>query len=281
VSSPFDSLFVVKVGGEIVRSPDLIPLAGDLVALRRAGHAVVVVHGGGPQVTDLQTRLGQEPQIIAGRRVTDAAALEVLKMAVAGSVNVDLCAAIVRAGGAPVGLHGASALAIRANRRPPTVVAGGGDLPIDFGLVGDVQGVNDALFELLLGAAYIPVVACLGADEAGAVYNINADAVASRLARALSASVLVLVTEVGAVLSNPADPSSRIARLAKSDAMRAIDAGVVRGGMIPKVTEGFLALEKGVRSVLIVGKLQEGDLARALTAPGSTGTLLTADQHPS
>jgi len=268
---PFSSVFVVKVGGEIVRSPDLVPLARDVVALRRAGHAVVVVHGGGPQVTDLQTRLGHEARIIAGRRVTDAAALEVLKMAVAGSVNVDLCAAIVRAGGAPVGLHGASALAIRATRRPPTVVAGGGD---DFGLVGDVQGVNEELFGLLVGATYIPVVACLGADEEGAVYNINADVVASQVARALSATVLVLVTEVGAVLSDPADPSSRIARLSKADAMRAIDAGLVRGGMIPKVTEGFLALEKGVRSVLIVGKLQEGDLARALTAPGSTGTLL-------
>jgi acetylglutamate kinase len=271
------SVFVVKVGGEIMRSADLEPLARDIVKLRGGGHAVVVVHGGGPQVTELQARLGQEPKIVAGRRVTDAAALEVLKMGVAGIVNVDLCAALVRAGGAPVGLHGASALAIRASRRPPTIVAGGGDLPIDFGLVGDVRGVNEDLFAMLIGAAYIPVVACLGADEGGAVYNINADAVASQLARALSAQVLVLVTEVGAVLSDPSDPSSRIARLTKTDAMRAIDEGRVRGGMIPKLTEGFAALEKGVRSVLIVGKLLEGDLLRALTAPGSSGTLLATD----
>src|SRR5262245_45501868 len=130
------SAFVVKVGGEIARPPDLGPLALDLVELRRAGHAVVVVHGGGPQVTELQGKLGQKPNIVAGRRITDAAALEVLKMSVAGVVNVDLCAAIVRAGGAPVGLHGASALAVRARRRPPTVVAGGGEEPVDFGLVG-------------------------------------------------------------------------------------------------------------------------------------------------
>jgi acetylglutamate kinase len=271
------SVFVVKVGGEIMRSADLEPLARDIVKLRGGGHAVVVVHGGGPQVTELQARLGQEPKIVAGRRVTDAAALEVLKMGVAGIVNVDLCAALVRAGGAPVGLHGASALAIRASRRPPTIVAGGGDLPIDFGLVGDVRDVNEDLFAMLIGAAYIPVVACLGADEGGAVYNINADAVASQLARALSAQVLVLVTEVGAVLSDPTDPSSRIARLTKTDAMQAIDEGRVRGGMIPKLTEGFAALEKGVRSVLIVGKLLEGDLLRALTAPGSSGTLLATD----
>jgi acetylglutamate kinase len=270
------SCFVVKVGGEIARSADLGPLARDLVDLRSAGHAVVVVHGGGPQVSELQTKLGQKPNIVAGRRITDAAALEVLKMSVAGVVNVDLCAALVRAGGSPVGLHGASSLAIRARRRPPTVVAGAGKAPIDFGLVGDVTGINDDLFARLTGAEYIPVVACLGADDQGAVYNINADAVASQLARSLSAEALVLVTEIGAVLADPADPSSRIARLTKSDALRAIDEGKVKGGMVPKLTEAFAALEQGVRSVLVVGRLAPGDLVRAIARPGSVGTLLTS-----
>jgi acetylglutamate kinase len=271
------SSFVVKVGGEIARSPDLEPLAKDLVDLRRAGHAVIVVHGGGPQVTELQRKLGQVPNIVAGRRITDEAALEVLKMGVAGIVNVDLCAALVRAGGSPVGLHGASALAVKAQKRPPTVVAGAGDTSIDFGLVGDVTGVNEELFQLLVQAGYIPVVACLGADASGAVYNINADAVASQVARTLSAAALALVTEVGAVLADPADPSSRIARLSKQEADRAIGEGRVRGGMIPKLTEGFAALERGVRAVIVVGKLASGDLARALTSPGSAGTLLTLE----
>jgi acetylglutamate kinase len=266
---------VVKVGGEIVRSPDLMPLARDLVALCKEGHAVVVVHGGGPQVTELQKKLGQEPNIIAGRRVTDPAALEVLKMSVAGSVNVDLCAALVAAGGSPVGLHGASSLVVRAKKRPPVVVAGGGDAPIDFGCVGDVTGVNDALLALLIGGGHIPILACLAADEAGNVYNINADAVASQLARALDAEALVLVTEVGAVLADPRDPSSRIARLTSAATQDAIAKGSIAGGMIPKLTEGFAALDKGVRSVLVVGKLAAGDLARAVTSPGSVGTVLT------
>lgn len=266
---------VVKVGGEIVRSSDLPPLTRDLVALQKEGHAIVVVHGGGPQVTELQRKLGQEPIIVAGRRVTDAAALEALKMSVAGAVNVDLCAAIVAAGGAPVGLHGASSLVVRARKRPPVVVAGGGDKPIEFGCVGDVIGVNEALLALLLGAGHIPVVACLAADEHGAVYNINADAVASHMARALDAEALVLVTEVGAVLRDPADPSTRIARLTQADTKQAIADGHIRGGMIPKLTEGFAALDQGVRSVLVVGKLGPGDLAHAVTAPGSVGTVLT------
>ena len=266
---------VVKLGGEIARSSDLPPLAQDLVALQKGGHAIVIVHGGGPQVTELQRKLGQEPTIIAGRRVTDAAALEALKMSVAGAVNVDLCAALVAAGGTPVGLHGASALVVRAKKRPPVVVAGGGDAPIDFGHVGDVVGVNEPLLALLLGAGHIPVVACLAADERGAVYNINADAVASNMARALDAEALVLVTEVGAVLADPADPSTRMARLTQADAKQAIADGHIRGGMIPKLTEGFAALDQGVRSVLVVGKLKAGDLARAVTSPGSVGTVLT------
>jgi acetylglutamate kinase len=266
---------VVKLGGEMVRSSELLPLARDLVALQKGGHSVVVVHGGGPQVTELQRKLGQEPKIIAGRRVTDVAALEVLKMSVAGSVNVDLCAALIGAGGAPVGLHGASALVVRANKRPPVVVAGGGDAPIDFGCVGDVVGVNEGLLALLLGAGHIPVVACLGADETGAVYNINADAVASQMARALDAEALVLITDVSAVLSDPADPATRMARLTHAEAKQAIADGHVRGGMIPKLTEGFAALDQGVRSVLVIGKLGAGDLTRAVTNPASLGTVLT------
>ncbi|HEX9298228.1 MAG TPA: acetylglutamate kinase [Polyangiaceae bacterium] len=268
------SCYVIKLGGEIARSSYLESLAQDLVALGSTGHAVIVVHGGGPQVTELQGKLGQQPKIVAGRRVTDAAALEVLKMAVAGIVNVDLCAAVVRAGGSPVGLHGASALTLRACRRPPVVVAGAGEEAIDFGWVGDVIGVNEQLLELLVGAGHIPVVACLGADERGTVYNINADAVASDLARSLGAAALVLVTDVGAVLSDPSDPSSRLARLTQADAERAIAAGQIKGGMIPKLTEGFAALAKGVPAVFIVGRLAGGDLVRAIDSPGLVGTLL-------
>ena len=138
-----------------------------------------------------------------------------------------------------------------------------------------MTGVNEALLSLLVGASYIPVIASIGADEQGNVYNINADVVASGVARALSAAALVLVTEVGAVLSDPKDPSTRIPRLTKAEATRAIDEGTIRGGMIPKLTEGFAALEQGVRSVLIVGRLTPGDLVRALENPGSVGTTLT------
>jgi acetylglutamate kinase len=271
-----DDFVVIKLGGEVVASPSMAAVAADVAEMQSRGEHVVLVHGGGAQATDLQKRLGQVPHLVAGRRVTDADALEVVKMVVAGKMNVDVCAALVAAGAQPVGLHGASSLAIRATRRPPRVVAGGGPDPIDFGLVGDVTGVNRALLELLAKGGYVPVLACLGADERGVVLNINADVVANRVAIALDAKALVLVSDVPGVLRDLADPSSRIARLSVAEGRKAIAEGVVTRGMIPKLEESFAAIAEGVRAVHIVGRLERGGLAREVADAGSVGTVLTA-----
>jgi len=249
-------------------------VAADVAEMRSRGERIVVVHGGGPQATDLQKKLGQSPKIVAGRRITDGEALEVMKMVVAGKVNVDACAALIAAGAEPVGLHGASALAVRADRRPPRVVTGGGPDAIDFGFVGDVAGVNRSLMALLSDAGYVPVVACLGADARGNVYNINADTVANRLAIALDAKALVLVSDVPGVLRDVADPGTRIARLNIAQGKEAIAAGVVTKGMIPKLEESFAAIAEGVRAVHIVGRLERGQLALEVARPGSVGTVL-------
>ncbi len=267
---------VIKLGGEVVASAHMAAIAADVAEMQARGERVVVVHGGGAQATEMQMRLGQTPKIIAGRRVTDADALEVIKMVVAGKMNVDACSALLLAGAKPVGLHGASALTVRATKRPPRVVSGGGPEPIDFGRVGDVAGVNRDLIELLSDAGYVPVVACLGADEHGEVLNINADVVASRVAVALDAKALVLVSDVPGVLRDIGDPSSRVARLGVTEARKAIADSVVTGGMIPKLEESFAALAEGVRAVHIVGRLERGQLTREVADPGSVGTVLTA-----
>ena len=266
---------VIKLGGEVVAGAHLPAIAADVTALSAGGARVVLVHGGGPQATALQKRLGQTPNVVAGRRITDEGALEVMKMTVAGQVNVDLCAALIAAGGKPVGLHGASALTIRAVKRPPRVVSGAGPDPIDFGHVGDVIGVGAPLLELLLGGGYVPVLACLGAGDDGSVYNINADIVANKVAIALGAS-LFLITDVPAVLRDVADPTSRIARMTIAEGKQAIADGVVTRGMIPKLEESFAALGEGVRAVHVVGRLAAGELARAVREPGSVGTMLVA-----
>ena len=267
---------VIKLGGEVVQSPYMAAIAADVAEMRAAGTPVVIVHGGGPQATDLQKRLGQTPKIVGGRRITDEETLEVIKMTVAGKVNVDLCAALIAGGAKPVGLHGASACTVLATRRPPKLVSGGGPDPVDFGYVGDVLGVNDALIGLLVNDGFVPVIACLGADEKGGVYNINADAVANQVAIRLDARALVLVTDVPGVMRDLGDPSSRIGRLTLADGKRAIEEGVVTKGMIPKLEESFAAIAQGVRAVHIVGRLSRGDLTRAVTSPGEVGTVLVA-----
>jgi acetylglutamate kinase len=265
---------VVKIGGEVVGSGEAAALAADLRVLVDGGARVAIVHGGGPQATELQTRLGIETRQVAGRRVTDAATLDVMKMVVAGKLNVDLCAALAAAGVSAVGLHGASALVVRAVKRPPKVYAGGGPEPVDLGLVGDVTGFNLALLETLWRAGHVPVIACLGADDRGGVYNINADMVGNQLAAALSAERLFLVTSTPGVLRDINDPSSRLARLTRADARAAIEQKVVTGGMIAKLEEAMAVVDQGVGAIHILGKLAPGDLVRAAREPGAVGTTL-------
>jgi acetylglutamate kinase len=266
---------VVKVGGELFNSGAVHAVAADVAALVARGERVVLVHGGGPQATRLQQALGQEPNVVAGRRITDAAALDVMKMAVAGQLNVDLCGALVAAGIKPVGLHGASGPVIRAVKRPPRVVSGGGPEPIDFGLVGDVTGFDLELLELLARARRVPVLACLGCDDGGQPLNINADIIASQLAAALGVAHLVLVTSASGVMRDLADPRSRIPRLTVAEARAAIADGTIKGGMIPKLEESIAALGGGrIGALHIMGEPGPGDLLREIDQPGAVGTAL-------
>jgi len=265
---------VFKLGGEVVGGPALGPIAADLAALTNGGARAVLVHGGGPQATRLQERLGLTVQKVAGRRVTDAETLDVIKMVVAGKLNVDLCAALLAAGAHPVGLHGASGPVIEATRRLPRVYAGAGPDPIDLGLVGDVIGVDRHLIHLLAGAGYLPVIACLGAGEGGQVFNINADTVANRVAVELGAAGLFLVSDVPGVLRDVNDPTSRIPRLTSAEARALITSGAVSKGMVVKLEEAFAALADGVRRIHIVGRLRQGELIHEVQTPGAVGTVL-------
>ena len=263
---------VVKLGGDVLVGSALTAAAAEIARARAAGRRLVVVHGGGPQTTELSRRLGIEPRLVGGRRITDAAALDVVKMVVAGRLNVDLVSALRAAGVPAVGLSGSSGV-VRALRRPPRVVSGSGGAPVDFGLVGDVEGFDRALLDALDAAGQLPVIACLGAGAGGEVLNINADVVASQLAAALGAAALIACTAVGGVRRDKDDPATRLPRLTVAEARAAIASGVVQGGMIPKLEEAFAPLAAGVRAVHVVAP---GEIAASLAAPGSVGTLLVA-----
>lgn len=265
---------VVKIGGEVAGTPEMDAIARDVKALVEDGHRVSMVHGGGPQATGLQKKLGLETRMVAGRRYTDAETLEVMKYAVAGKVNVDVCARLLANGVLGVGLHGASGHAVVARRRPPRVMAGAGPDPVDLGLVGDVVGFNLPLLGDLWARGYVPVIACLGCDAQGQMLNINGDTVASQLAGALRADALVLVTSTPGVLRDLENLGSRIPRITHSEFEKGVADGSISGGMIPKLEESFEVLKDGARSVVIIGHVSPGDLRRAAEEPGSVGTVL-------
>ena len=265
---------VLKLGGEVVSSPQMDLIAEDLRTLVEGWHRVAIVHGGGPQASALQKRLGQEPRMIAGKRCTDEAALEVMKYVIAGQVSVDCCARLLANGVMPVGLHGASGHVIQARRRPPRVMAGAGPDPVDLGLVGDVVGFNLGLLGDLWERRYVPVLGCLGMSAEGQPLNINGDTVAGQLAGALRSDALVLVTSTPGVLRDVKDPSSRVPAITRAEFEAGVKDGSISGGMIPKLEESFAVLAAGAKSVVVVGKLAPGDLKRAVLEPGSAGTVL-------
>jgi len=267
VSRPIDA--VIKLGGDVLEGGALVDAAAE-IARARAGRRLLVVHGGGPQATALARRLGVEANIVGGRRITDDPMLDIMKMVVAGRLNIDLVAALRAAGVPAFGVSGASGV-IRAHRRPPRVVSGAGDAPIDFGLVGDIDGFDLEVLDALDARDALPVIACLGADTSGVVLNINADVVASQLAAAVGAGALVACTAVGGVRRDKDDPATRLPRLTVAEAKAAIADGTVQGGMIPKLEEAFAPLAAGVGAVHIVAP---SEIAASLQAPGSAGTLL-------
>ena len=243
-------LVVVKLGGATLSDPsDLAAVWASVRGLHAAGSDAVVVHGGGPQSTALARALGHEPEIVAGRRVTSDLDLDVALYVLRGALNARLVASGLAAGVRAVGVSGADGGCVRVERRPPREVDG---RTVDFGHVGDVAACDPALPRALLDAGFVPVVATVCADAAGALYNVNADTVAAALAVALGAARLDLVTSAGGVRRRAAAASTRIPRL---DAA-AIEAGVREGwitdGMRPKLSVAQDALARGVEAVRIV-----------------------------
>ncbi len=264
------ALVVVKVGGDVLLDEQQrLGLGRNIKDLVDDGCQVVVLHGGGPQVTALQERVGLKAHKIAGRRVTTKEDLVVVVQAICGEVNVGLVQALIGAGVKAFGCHGASGQLVRARKRAPVQVQG---QEVDYGEVGDVAAVDAALLRGLLGLGVVPVIGTLGVDDGGRIFNINADTTAVQIARALGADVLLMVTAVGGVFRQLDDPSTRIATLTPAQGRALIDDGTIAGGMIPKVEEALSILNEGVGAVAIMGAQDAGSFRSALRGDGARGT---------
>ena len=262
---------VVKYGGNAMLDDSLKQaVAQDIADLSRAGVRLAIVHGGGPEITGLLKAMNKKSEFVAGLRVTDAETATLAQMALVGKTNPELVNFINRAGVRAVGLNGKDADLFEVRRHLATVYENGVAQQVDIGFVGEVSSVRPELLQTLLDGGYVPVIAPIGADAAGQTYNINADTAAAAVAAQLQADVFLLLTDVEGVFRDYHDKSSLITELSFAEATAMIQAGVVDGGMIPKVQACMGALEKGAglarvvdgrRPHCIVESLQPGNVA--------------------
>lgn len=262
---------VIKYGGAAMIRDDLKDaFAEDIVLLKAAGLQPVVVHGGGPEISRTLERLGEKTRFVDGIRVTDPSSMKVVEMVLTGSVNTDVVTCIHRFGGQAMGLSGKDGALLTARKLKP--VSG-----LDLGMVGEVAQVRAEVLHMLLERGYIPVISPIGVDKHGTTYNINADNVACEVAVALKAEKLIFLTDVPGILNGDAI----ISRTTPTDIQRLIQEGIIKGGMVPKVTAILSAVGRGVQSAHIIdGRVRHNLLAELFTDKGVGSWIRSPEVDP-
>jgi len=259
-----NAVFVIKYGGAVMHDESLKQMvAQDVTLLRKIGINVVVVHGGGKEITSLSEKLNLKTTFVNGQRYTDEQTRDVVQMVLAGLINKDIVRRINIYGGRAVGISGIDASLVNVKKYNKE----------DLGLVGEITNVNETFIRNLLKDGYLPVIAPIGVDEEGTIYNVNADIAAGNIAGALNATKLVYMTDIEGVKAG----NQLISHLTKSDAEKFINDGTITGGMIPKVNSALSALDAGVQKVHIIdGRIQHALLLEIFTSEG-VGTEIVSD----
>ena len=262
-------IVVVKYGGNAMVSEQLRQqVMEDIVLLWLVGVKVVLVHGGGPEISEMMTRLGKKPEFVDGLRVTDKETVDIVQMVLAGKVNKTLVNMLEVKGGKAMGISGMDGRLIQAKQKNAQL-----------GYVGSITGVNIAPVMDLLEKGYIPVVSTLGCDEQGNTYNINGDTAAACIAGALGAERLIMMTDIAGVLRDRNDPSTLISSLTIEEAVTLFDQNIIAGGMIPKVECCIDAIHRGVGSAIIMdGRVPHSILIEILTDEGA-GTMVVGKEN--
>lgn len=271
--------FVIKLSGKVTDQPDLLHSIMEEVGLfYQVGFRVVVIHGGGKQLSEMAEQMGVEQTIINGRRVTDSKTLDLAKMVFMGKINMEILSSLRGIGIPAVGLSGLAGNIIRAKKRKEQMVtdqATGEKRVVDFGHVGDIVDIDDHLLQILLHEGYVPVLSSLGADDQGNVFNINADTIASEIAVKLKAEKLLLLSDVDGIYRDLKDPSSKISSLSLQEARTMYEQKSVGGGMLPKLWAILQLLERGVQSAHILNGERSNVLLQEIFTDEGSGTMIS------
>jgi acetylglutamate kinase len=264
--------FVIKAsGGVFGDTASTRALMEQVAILHQVGIRVIVVHGGGPQLTDIQQSLGIEPRIVAGRRVTDAKSMEVTSMVLNGLVNTQILGICRELEIGAVGVSGVDAGLIRAHKRPPVKVEGE---TVDYGFVGDIDLVDAKVLQQLLDDGLMPVVSPVSADDAGTLLNINADTVAAAIGAALKAEKLIVCTGAPGILESLEDPRSLVSYTDLAGLQQLKDNGSLKDGMLPKAKAIEEAIRGGVRRVHVISYKSPDSILEEVFTNEGTGTLI-------
>ena len=260
----YGKVVVVKYGGNAMINQTLKEqVMEDIVLLHLVGVKVVLVHGGGPEINELMDKLGKKATFVDGLRVTDKETVDIVQMVLAGKVNKSLVNYLEVNGGKAMGVSGIDGRLIEAEMKDPKL-----------GFVGEITNINIGCVEDLLDNGYIPVISTVGCDKEGNIYNINGDTAAARIAGALKAERLIMMTDIAGILKDKNDPSTLIPKITLKEAQALKESGVIQGGMIPKVNCCIDAIAHGVKNVIIMdGRIPHSILMEILTDEGA-GTMV-------
>ena len=261
------TVLVVKYGGNAMINGELKDSVMRDILLNLIGVRVVLVHGGGPEITEMLNKVGKETLFVDGLRVTDEETAQIVLMVLAGKINKGLVGLIEQKGGKAIGLSGVDGSMIEAVKRNEKL-----------GFVGDITNVNPGIIEDALEKGYIPIISTVGCDNNGNIYNINADTAAAKIAGALKAESLISMTDISGIMKDKNDPSSLISSLSIAEAEALMEDGTIKDGMIPKTQCCIEALNWGVKKVFIIdGRVPHSILIETLTNEGM-GTMFTAGE---
>ncbi|HIP57757.1 MAG TPA: acetylglutamate kinase [Archaeoglobus profundus] len=271
----YGSYMVIKIGGHAMINDDVLEnVVKDILLLYFVGIKPIVVHGGGPEISEKMEKMGIKPKFVDGLRVTDKETMEIVEMVLDGKINSKIVTMFIKHGGKAVGISGKDGLLIVARKKVIKKKVNGKEVVIDLGYVGETEYVNPELLKLLIDNGYIPVVSPVATDLEGNSYNINADIVAGTIAATIKAKKLIILTDVPGILRDPKDKSSLISVMSVSELEQMLNEGKIVGGMIPKAEAIIRAIKGGVERAHIIDGSKEHSLLLELFTKKGIGTMI-------